>query len=156
MSTRRALLYGTLVVGTLDALDAIVFFWLRSGVQPIRIFQAIAAGLVGRTEAIAGGFRTALLGVGLHYFIAFGIVATFFAASRYISVLRRAPVWSGILYGIAAYVVMNTIVIPLSAAGRGGLTWPIVVNAVLVNGVLIHMFGVGLPASLFARAARRD
>jgi hypothetical protein len=156
LSTGRALLYGTLVVGTLDALDAIVFFGLRSGAQPVRIFQGIAAGLIGRTEASAGGVRTALLGAGLHYFIAFGIVATFFAASRYISVLRRAPVWSGILYGIAVYVVMNTIVIPLSAAGRGGLTWPIVVNGVLVNGVLIHMFGVGLPASLFAREARRD
>jgi hypothetical protein len=61
---------------------------------------------------------------------------------------------SGLLYGIAAYVVMNAVVVPLSAAGRGGLSWPLVVNAVLINGVLIHMFGVGLPASLFARWAR--
>ena len=44
--------------------------------------------------------------------------------------------------------------VPLSAAGRGGLSWPPVVNAVLINGVLIHMFGVGLPASLFARWSR--
>jgi len=27
---------------------------------------------------------------------------------------------------------------------------------VVVNGVLIHMFGVGLPAALFARAAERN
>jgi hypothetical protein len=150
LSPGRALLYGTLVVGTLDALDAIVFFGLRSGATPLGIFRGIAAGLVG-PSARSGGLPTALLGVALHYFIAFGIVATFFVASRYIRILRRAPVWAGLLYGIAAYVVMNVVVLPLSAIGRGGLSWPPVVNAVLINGVLIHMFGVGLPSSLFAR-----
>ena len=44
---RRAILWGTLAVGTLDALDAIVFFGLR-GVTPLRIFQSIASGLLGR------------------------------------------------------------------------------------------------------------
>lgn len=49
----RALLVGTLAVGVLDILDAIVFFALR-GAQPIRILQSIAAGLLGRA-AFAGG-----------------------------------------------------------------------------------------------------
>ena len=150
LSTGRALLYGTLVVGTLDALDAIIFFGLRSGAMPLGIFRGIAAGLLG-PSARSGGLPTALLGVALHYFIAFGIVATFFVASRYIRVLHRAPVRTGLLFGIAAYVVMNVVVPPRSAIGRGGLSWPPVVNAVLINGVLIHMFGVGLPSSLFAR-----
>jgi hypothetical protein len=150
LSTGRALLYGTLVVGTLDALDAIIFFGVRSGATPQGIFRGIAAGLLG-PSARSGGLATALLGVGLHYFIAFGIVSTFFVASRYIGILRRAPIVMGLIYGIAAYVVMNTIVLPLSAIGRGGLSWPPVINAVVMNGVLIHMFGVGLPSSLFAR-----
>ena len=42
----RAILYGGLVVGTLDALDALIFFGLR-GVAPIRIGQSIAAGVLG-------------------------------------------------------------------------------------------------------------
>ena len=147
MSTGRALFYGTLVVGILDGLDAVVFFGLR-GVQPTRIFQAIASGLLGRA-AFSGGLGTALLGVALHFFIAFMIVATFFLASRHIPILRRSTVWSGLLYGVAAYLVMNFVVLPLSAAGRGAFAWPVV-----INGVLIHMFGVGLPSSLFARAAR--
>jgi uncharacterized membrane protein YagU involved in acid resistance len=153
-TTGRALLYATLVVGTLDALDAIVFFGIRSGAPPIRIFQSIAAGLLGRPAATSGGIATALLGAALHYFIAFAIVATFFVASRYIGILRRAPIWSGLLYGVAAYLVMNVVVVPLSAAGSGRLAWPLPVNAVLINGLLIHMFGVGLPSSLFAHAAR--
>ena len=146
MSTGQALAYGTLVVGILDGLDALIFFGLR-GAQPTRIFQGIASGLLGRS-AFSGGLGTALLGVALHFFIAFLIVATFFVASRHIPMLRRSPVWSGLLYGVAAYLAMNFVVLPLSAAGRGPLAWPVV-----INGVLIHMFGVGLPASLFARAA---
>jgi len=146
VSTARALIYGTLVVGILDAADALVFFGLR-GAKPIRIFQSIASGLLGRS-AFSGGLRTAVLGVALHFFIAFLIVSTFLVASRYIRILRRAPVWSGLIYGIAVYLVMNFVVLPLSAAGRGALSWPVV-----VNGVLIHMLGVGLPTSLFVRAS---
>lgn len=153
-STARALLLGTLVVGTLDALDAIVFFGLRSGATPPGIFRGIAAGLLG-PSARSGGLSTALLGVALHYLIAFLIVATFFLASRHLSILRRAPVPAGLLYGIVAYLVMNYVVLPASAIGRGGLGWPPVINAVVINGMLIHMFGVGLPSSLFASASRR-
>ena len=46
---------------------------------------------------------------------------------------------------------MNLVVIPLSRIG--GPTMP--AAPVLANGLLIHMFGVGLPAALFARAATR-
>ena len=148
MSTPRALLYGTLAVGILDLLDAVVFFGLR-GVQPIRIFQSIASGLLGRA-AFSGGMASAALGIALHFFIAFLIVAVFFLASRRLPALVRAPILSGLIYGIGAYIVMQYIVIPLSAAGTGRFSWP-----VFVNGVLIHMFGVGLPASLAARAATR-
>ena len=42
---------------------------------------------------------------------------------------------------------MNLIVIPLSAAALGSGPTPAVVR---VNGLLIHMFGVGLPAALIA------
>ena len=56
----------------------------------------------------------------------------------------------GILYGLAVYAVMNYLVIPLSAIGPRTTATPL---PVLANGLLIHMFGVGLPAALFARAA---
>ena len=149
LSAAQAILYGTLVVGTLDAIDAIVFFGLRSGVRPIRIFQSIASGLLGRAS-FQGGLKTAALGLLLHYFIAFGIVVTYFLVSRRVRMLTRHPVVCGLLYGVAAYGVMNFIVLPLSKAGPPSLPSP-----VLVNGLLIHVFGVGLPSALFATAARR-
>lgn len=139
------ILYGTLVVGTLDALDAIVFFGLRSGTTPMRIGQSIAAGVFGRAS-YRMGLHIAALGFLLHYFIAFLIVSIFYAASRVIPILRRQTLIAGILYGIAAYFVMNYAVIPLSATARGPFVLP-----VFVNGLLIHMFGVGLPSAWFAR-----
>jgi hypothetical protein len=149
LSGARAILFGTLVVGTLDALDAIVFFGLRSGAGPTRIFQGIASGLIG-PAARQGGLKTAALGVFLHYFIAFGIVTTYFLVSRRALLLTRHPVMCGLLYGLLAYAVMNLVVIPLSKIG--GPTMPAL--PVLANGLLIHMFGVGLPSALFARAVK--
>ena len=142
----RAVLYGTLAVGTLDALDAVIFFGLR-GATPIRIFQSIAAGLLGRA-AFSGGVPAAILGVALHYVIAFGIVLTYYLASRRFDLLRRRPVVCGILYGVLVYFVMNRVVIPLSATTAGPFVLP-----VFVNGILIHMFGVGLPAAWFTSRA---
>ena len=47
---------------------------------------------------------------------------------------------------------MNWVVIPLSAIGG---TPRLVVNPVFINGILIHMFGVGLPSALFASRVSR-
>lgn len=146
MSPARAILYGTLAVGVLDLLDALVFFGLR-GVAPILILQSIASGLLGR-GAYQGGAGTAVLGIALHFFIAFAIVTTYHLAARRLRVLARRPFLFGPLYGLLVYAVMNAVVVPLSAAVVGTKTWP-----VIVNGLLIHMLGVGLPSALFARAA---
>jgi len=139
--------YGTVTVGVLDLLDAFVFFGLRSGVRPIRILQSIAAGLLGRAS-FSGGWRTAALGLVLHFSIAFAIVVVFVMASRGLPLLRRHAVAAGLVYGVAVYLTMTFVVVPASAAGGGVPSWP-----VAVNGVLIHMFGVGIPAALAARAA---
>ena len=142
-----ALLLGTLTVGTLDALDAIIFFGLR-GATPARIFQSIASGLLG-SSAFAGGLATVALGLLLHYFIAFAIVSTYDLASRRLAILLRYPIRCGLLYGAMVYVFMNQVVVPLSAVVRGPQHWP-----VILNGLLIHLWGVGVPAALAARWGR--
>ena len=148
MTVPRAILTGGVVVGVLDLADALIFFGFR-GAAPIRICQSIAAGLLGRA-AFDGGWPTALLGVALHFLIATIIVAVFVLASRQLPALTSRPWITGPLYGIAAFLVMNLVVVPLSASSG---TFP--KGAPLVNGILIHMFGVGLPAALAARAAAR-
>ncbi len=142
----QAIVYGGLVVGTLDLLDAFIFFGLR-GATPIRILQSIASGLLGR-DAFKGGMAVGALGAFLHYFIAFAIVIVYFLAARWLPDLVARPFLYGPLYGVAAYLVMNLVVVPLSRASPAPRIWPVV-----LNGVLIHIVGVGLPAALFARAA---
>ena len=150
MTAKRAILLGGLTVGALDILDAFVFFGLR-GVRPERILHSVAAGLLGREAAIAGGLKTALLGLVLHFTIATGVVATYYLVSRVLPFLVRYPIVCGLLYGIVVFYVMQLVVLPLSAtSGKAGLP----TGAPLINGLLIHALGVGLPAALFTTRAR--
>jgi hypothetical protein len=148
LSTGQALLWGAITVGVLDLLDAFVFFGLR-GVPPVGILQSIASGLLG-AAAYQGGLPAAALGLGLHFFIAFGVVCVYVVAGRIWPALHRRPWLFGPLYGVVVYVVMNQVVVPWSAAALGGGPTPL---AVRINGVLIHMLGVGLPSAVFAAAA---
>jgi hypothetical protein len=146
----RALLYGTFAVGVLDILDAFVFFSFR-GVSPIRILQSIASGVLGRS-AYQGGMRTAFLGLGLHFLVAFCIVSVYLIATRFLPGLHRRPYLYGAIYGLLAYVGMNYLVVPLSAAVVGSGPTP---TPVLINGLLIHVLGVGIPSALAARLTTR-
>ena len=148
LTATESIVYGGLVVGALDAIDAIVIFGLR-GATPVRVFQGIAAGLLGRAT-FQGGLRTALLGLAIHFFIAFSIVIAYYAASRRVSILTRRPIVCGAIYGVLVYFFMNRIVIPLSAIGSTAFSLPL-----FVNGIVIHILGIGVPAALFvARGAQ--
>lgn len=150
MTKVRAILWGGLFVGLFDILDAIIFFGIRNGVPPDRIFQSIARGLLGR-DAFTGGAATVALGAVLHLFIATGIVATCVFLSQKLTGLATRPFVFGPLYGLAAFAVMNLVVLPLSAAGRAHF------DALgLANGLLVHMLGVGMPSALAAREVRRS
>jgi hypothetical protein len=140
-----AVLIGGAIAGTLDIVYAIGFSALR-GVSPIRILQSVASGLFG-APAFSGGLSTAALGLVLHFCIAFSAAAIFYLASRSIPVLTRHPVIAGLCYGLLIYAVMNLIVLPLSAFPRK-VSFPLVV---LVTGILVHMFCIGLPISLAVR-----
>jgi hypothetical protein len=146
IAVQSALGLGTFTVGTLDILDAIIFYGQR-GVPAVTILQSIASGLLGRV-AYSGGLQTALIGAALHYFIAFCVVGTLLAAARLWRGLAGLPWLVGPLYGVGVYLVMNFVVVPLSAAVVGKPTLPAV-----INGLAIHIAGVGLPSALFARAA---
>ena len=148
MTFKKALLYGTLTVGTLDILDAFIFNGFR-GIAPGRILQYIASGVLGR-QAFQGGAATAALGLLLHYFIAFGVVAIYLLASRRLPILAEKPFLFGPLYGIGVHLVMHYVIVPMSLVNRGQIQ-----TAAMINQYLIHAFGVGLVTALFARAARR-
>ena len=155
LTTGRAILYGGLTAGALDLLDALIFFGVRSGAQPTSILHSIAAGWLGRDAARAGGVTTAILGLVSHFLVAFTIVIVYVVASRFIPALRKNWLVCGLAYGIVAYFVMTWFVVPLSNAGSGTITYALPVTPVLTNGILIHVFGVGLPAAYFASRASK-
>jgi hypothetical protein len=152
----RAILYGGLAVGVLDLLDAFIFFGLRSGARPMGILHTIAAGSIGRDAARAGGAQAAALGFLLHFTIAFIIVAIYVVASRFLPVLRKRWIICGLAFGVAAYFVMTFVVVPLSNAGPGRISFALPALPILANGLAIHAFGVGLPAAYFASRVRRQ
>lgn len=149
LTAARAVLYGGLAVGTLDILKPIVSAALR-GVPATRVLQSVASGALGRS-AYQGGLPVAALGLAFHFFIAFTVFAVYYWASRWLpSLARHGYVW-GPLYGIAVYFFMQFVVFPLSAIGSVKHALP-----VLVDGILTHIFCVGLPTGLVTwEAARR-
>jgi hypothetical protein len=142
-----AILVGGSIAGALDITYAIVFSAFR-GVLPLRILQSVASGLLG-SAAYDGGLPTAALGLFLHFFIAFSAAAIFYLASRWFPFLIRHAVLSGVLYGAGIYAVMNLVVVPLSAFPRK-LSFP---PRVLITGLFVHMFFIGLPIALATRRA---
>ena len=150
LTPARAIVYGGLTVGALDLIDAFVFFGLRSGARPMGILHSIAAGFIGRDAARAGGVPTAILGFFSHFLVATCIVTVYVLISRVVPMLRKQWVVSGLVFGAAAYFVMTWFVVPMSNAGNGQITFALPVTPVLINGILIHMFGVGLPAAYFS------
>jgi hypothetical protein len=145
LSPFAAILIGGAIAGALDITYAIGFSALR-GVAPIRILQSVASGLVG-APAFEGGVPVAALGLVLHFCIALLWAAIFYLASGAIPFLTRHPVVAGLFYGFLIYAVMNLVVVPLSAFPRK-LSFPLMV---LVTGILVHMFCIGLPISLAVR-----
>jgi hypothetical protein len=134
----------TLLVGTLDISDAFIFYGLR-GISPTRILQGIASGVLGRA-AFGMGHRAALLGLFFHFFIAFSATTVFLLASRKLS-LGRHPWLYGGLFGVALYIVMNYVVLPLSKIGLRP-TPPLIS---LINGVAALVFCIGIPLAFIAR-----
>lgn len=140
----QAIFWGGLLAGVGDIMFAFVASGLR-GVDPVRVLHSVAGGLLG-PSAREGGLTTAAVGAALHFLIAFIWAAVYWVASRWLKVLVRRPVVCGLLYGVAVYLVMSFVVVPLSAAYFKPSSAP---SAMLLNSVG-HMLLVGLPIALAA------
>ena len=148
-----AVVLGGVAAGVIDITYACTFWAIKAGVRPSRIFQSVAAGLLGRQAAVAGGAPTAALGLALHFFIALTVAVVYYEAARYAEALWRRPWTFGSLYGVAVFGVMHYIVVPLSAAGSGGVApFDLVWDGL---SIVVHAFGIGVPVALGARAALR-
>jgi uncharacterized membrane protein YagU involved in acid resistance len=139
----RAGLIAGIAAAVIEMIPVLLIQGLMLHVSPVRIFQSIASGLMGRT-AYSGGIGAALLGGVLHTAISVvaGLVFAI-AATKWRTLLAR-PVLAGLGYGIIVYVVMSYMVLPLSAVAFKPATKP----ALIAMSVTIHMLAFALPISV--------
>lgn len=133
-----------LVAGIAAAtLDAISSFLTFGWGMP----RAIASGLLG-ASAFKGGAGAWLLGLAAHYTILIVAALLYGFASRRLPFLRVNFIVCGIFYGIAIYLVMNLIVLPLSA-----VPFPVgpFTAATLRHDMVMQILLVGMPISLTFR-----
>lgn len=133
-----------LVAGVLDIGYVFVFYGVR-GVAPQRILRGIAAALLGR-DALSGGWGTAALGLAMHFGVAFVVATVFYVASRFLPVLIRHAIASGLIYGALVWLVMNALILPLTKTPPASFPPP---NWWII--FVPHLFCVGVPIALMVK-----
>lgn len=141
------LLLGGVTVGSLDLAFATGFWALRDGVAAVRIPQSIAAWVLGRDHAFAGGWTTALLGAALYFYLTTAMVVGYHLLARRYPALLRRPLLAGGLYGAAMYALLFELAVPLwsaTGAGTSPLDWTLAC-------LLAYVVLIGIPCALLAR-----
>lgn len=142
-SILKPILVATLVAGTLDILAATILTLVRGG-QPMNMLRTVASGPF--PGATGWGVQGSLLGLAVHFALMAIMVTVFMlAASRWRRLWERPLLW-GLLYGLATYVAMNLIVVPL----RWPAAFPPSPLSVATQ-LFCHMILVGIPIALIAR-----
>jgi hypothetical protein len=151
LATRNSLLrlsvIGGLITGMLHFIVQIgIVFGLILKTPIISSLQYVASGAMGDT-AFTGGLATALLGLVLDFIMTTIMAGVFILSVDRIPLLRRHVIPGSILYGFGIFIVMNLIVLPLSAAPA----LPTPPLWLLIELVLQHILLIGLPLGILVK-----
>jgi len=111
IASLRPIICGGLIAGTLDIGAASLINW----VSPVLILHYIASGLLG-TKAFTAGAAATYLGLILQWAMSILISAIYFRVTSRWPALRMRWQLGGLSAGIVIFLVMNFVVMPLSAA----------------------------------------
>jgi len=150
-ATRNSLLrlsvIGGIITGLLHLLVQIgLVFGLILKTPFISSLQYVASGAMG-DAAFAGGPATALLGLVLDFIMTTIMAGVFILGADRIPLLRRHLIPGSLLYGFGVFIVMNLLVLPLSAAPP----LPAPPLWLLVELVLEHILLIGLPLGILVQ-----
>lgn len=107
-----------LLTGVIDGLFSSILNVVAYGSTVTRLFQGVAATLLGR-EALDGGLSTAAVGLLMHFGVAFGWSAVFLLLVTRSPAVRRllsspyGAIKVASLYGPFIWMVMSLAIIPL-------------------------------------------
>ncbi|HZV39176.1 MAG TPA: hypothetical protein VFF96_10565 [Pseudoxanthomonas sp.] len=142
----RPLLIGTALIGSADLLFA-WSFWASKGVSFVDILHSIARGWYGKASD-GMGMTSALVGAASHYTIIFGMLLAYSLAARLHAGFTRYVIVLGAAYGLLLYLIMNFVLLPLSAAGLpkfNNLAW-------VASSIAMHML-IGVMIAWFVKKA---
>lgn len=149
-SLARSIALGGMFIFIVQLVHIWIVATLIQGSPFITVSQYFASGALGES-AFAGGAVTALLGVLFHLIVSFAIAAVFNLSADRSPLLRRYAIAGSLLYGLGVYIVMNFIVLPLSAAPA----LPVPPIPWLIEAMLEHILLVGLPLGILVRRSLR-
>jgi uncharacterized membrane protein YagU involved in acid resistance len=153
--SKRQLRWQTLVAATLaaavaDAAFAFVAYVLVAGRYNFEsLLQYIASGLAGHAAFASGwaGVGYPVLGFAIHLALSAGFVVVFAVAFAPHIRSRRAAVISGLAYGVAIWLFMNAVVLPLGRSAHERFF-----DAYYIAYLIDHALLVGLPIALILTA----
>src|SRR5215831_1748232 len=95
-SLGKTILLAGLLAGTLDITSAFIYVSIL-GREPIRVLYYIASGILGK-GATPGTTQIAILGLALHYFIAFSFTIFFFVIYPKLKIMAWNKYVTAIVY----------------------------------------------------------
>lgn len=146
-SLLRPIVLGGVIIGVLHSIiQHWLVFNLLDKTPLILVYQYFASGALGN-PAFEGGLAIALLGLLFHFLVSFILAGVFILSADRIPLLRRRVFAGALLYGFGAFIVMNFIVLPLSAAPP----LPAPTPSRLIEVIIEHILVIGLPLALLVR-----
>ena len=143
----RLSVIGGIITGLLHLLVQVGFVYGLILKSPfINSLQYVASGAMG-VAAFTGGLATALLGLILEFVMTIIIAGIFILSADRIPLLRRHVIIGSLLYGFGVFIVMNFLVLPLSAAPPlpDPPTW------LFFEAILEHILLIGLPLGILVQ-----
>lgn len=117
-----------LLTGVVDGLFACVLSAIFNHGDVLRVWKGVASTLLG-PAAMEGGMRATLIGVLMHFGVAFAWSAMFLLAYERAGWLRRlvrsrgGVLKTAAVYGPLIWIVMSLVVIPLLTGRPPSITW---------------------------------
>jgi hypothetical protein len=146
---RAHVLAAGIVAGVIGGALIDTFLVIANHATYIQIWQFVASALVGSAAYASPSY--AILGFAMHFAISI-VWASIYAWAAFgpVPTLVRAPVLSGLLYGIVVMIGM-TVVLMVNHVGPAGIPDA----GTLVKSLIAHTVFFGLPVALYvSRAAR--
>jgi uncharacterized membrane protein YagU involved in acid resistance len=141
----KTIFWSGLVASVLDGIAGMFFLNLWYKLSPAQFMQFIASGIYG-TAAFAGGTPMVIVGIVIHFLIAFIIAIIYYYAYPKIGVIKNKPVLAGLLLGLGVWLVMNLLVMPMSNTQKS----PFSPGPALIS-IIWHMVLVGLPIAIITK-----